>query len=103
MIRPVIPIVRDAVSHAFALSYHLATVHALYGSHHLEKELDDSSTDGTKKNTCLKSEDPTDLHLSAPESLYYLQVCQVNSFALAPISHLARIFQPILAQPPKFS
>ena len=51
MFKPLIPIVSDAVSHTFAEAIHIATVHAIYGSNHLEKELSETSSEtNTNRN-----------------------------------------------------
>ncbi len=49
MIKPVIPIVCDTLSHLFSESEHIATVHALYGIHHLEKELSNTTNDNSRQ------------------------------------------------------
>ena len=39
MFKPLIPIAEDFLSHSFSEAIHIATVHAIYGSNHLQKEL----------------------------------------------------------------
>jgi hypothetical protein len=55
MLRPLIPLVKDAWDHAFSETIHIATVHAKYGANHLEKELAAGETgnraDGKTQNT----------------------------------------------------
>ena len=36
MLKPLIPVICDAWSHIFAEAEHIATIHAKYGSNHLE-------------------------------------------------------------------
>ena len=43
MLRPLLPIASDTISDTFAQATHITTIHAKYGSNHLQKELSDSS------------------------------------------------------------
>jgi len=45
--KPLILIVKDKLSHTFAEAIHIATIHAFYGANHLQKEIDQTSTDAT--------------------------------------------------------
>ena len=69
MFKPLIPIVSDALSHTFSKAIHIATVHAVYGSHHLEKEISNSSSgnaNSSHQNT-VNTEDPMPVHVSTNE------------------------------------
>ncbi len=63
--KPLIPIISDGWQHAFNNIEHIALVHAKYGSHHLEKEMNENNHDvGQGKNsTLLKSEDQVSFHV----------------------------------------
>lgn len=53
----------DAWDHSFAEARHIATVHAKYGEHHLEKQLaaEEKDTEGKTQNTS-KGIDPVPAH-----------------------------------------
>lgn len=61
LIKPLTPLVKDAVAHTFYKMQHLATVHYENGKHHLHVELAEASDlakDATSKgNTITSSED----------------------------------------------
>ncbi len=51
ILKPLIPVGEDAVMHCFAEAYHIATVHAIEGSDHVEKEMAASgANDDASKN-----------------------------------------------------
>ena len=72
MFKPLVPIVSDALSHTFSEAIHIATVHAIYGSNHLEKELSNTSSDNAnnKHQNSVNTEDPVPLHVSTHECIY---------------------------------
>jgi hypothetical protein len=66
MFKPLIPIVTDSISHVFYKAIHIATVHALYGSNHLQKELADSSSESaTDKHQSNTTGDQVPVHVPA--------------------------------------
>jgi DNA repair photolyase len=68
MFKPLIPIVKDKLSHTFAEAIHLATVHAVYGANHLQKEVDQSSSDNANdKHQNSNNEDQAQVHVSTNE------------------------------------
>jgi len=58
MLKPIIPLAQDAIVHCFAEAYHEATVHAMEGNDHVEKEMADSGADddATKNQKADKTE-----------------------------------------------
>ena len=72
MFKPLIPIVSDTLSHTFSEAIHIATVHAIYGSHHLENELSNTASDNAngKHQNSINAEDQVPLHVSTNERLY---------------------------------
>ena len=51
VLKPLIPVAEDAVMHCFAEAYHIATVHAIEGNNHVEKEMaDPGANDNSSKN-----------------------------------------------------
>jgi hypothetical protein len=76
MFKPLIPIVSDAVSHTFSEAIHIATVHAIYGSNHLQKELSETSseTNTSKHQGNIAGEDQVPVHVSTDEPAYVLSV-----------------------------
>ena len=70
MLKPLIPIVKDTLSHTFSEAIHIATVHAIYGSNHLQKELSGDAADNTtgKHNAAGTNEESNvPVHVSAHE------------------------------------
>ncbi len=63
LLRCAIPVACDALSHVFNEEKHLATVHAVYGNNHLEKEVAANETDNNKTATTVKYEEPVPVHL----------------------------------------
>jgi hypothetical protein len=99
--RPVVPVVSDAVSHAFALSIHLATVHALYGSNHLDKELEKTGSDNNKKNTGVGAEEASGPYVPARECRYGFYAEPAGYVQLLSLAQLEIIYMPIQAPPPR--
>jgi hypothetical protein len=51
ILKPLIPVAEDALEHCFAEAYHVATVHAVEGNDHVEKEMAASgANDDSSKN-----------------------------------------------------
>lgn len=69
MLHPLIPMVCDAWSHTFANAYHIATVHAKFGSRHLEKSLAKSSDSANKEKNSIKAGESPTVHIFINE--YY--------------------------------
>jgi hypothetical protein len=72
MFKPLIPIVTDAISHTFSEAIHIATVHAIYGSNHLERELSNTDSDNanSKHQNNANAEDQVPLHVSTNECMF---------------------------------
>lgn len=72
MFKPLIPIVNDVLSHTFSEAIHIATVHAIYGINHLEKELSNTACDNanSKHQNSINTEDQVPVHVSTHECLY---------------------------------
>ncbi len=71
MLKPMLPIVSDTLSHTFYEAIHIATVHAIFGSNHLEKELSDTAPDNAgSKHQNVNLEDQVQVHVSAKECQY---------------------------------
>ena len=69
---PLVPIVSDAISHTFSEAMHIATVHARYGSNHLEKELSNTASDNanSKHQNNINAEDQVPVHVSTNECMF---------------------------------
>ena len=66
MLQPLIPVAIDCWQHTFAEAQHILTVHAKYGSNHLEKELAAASSENgnNKDQNSVKSEETTPVHIA---------------------------------------
>jgi hypothetical protein len=103
ILKPIVPIVSDAVSHVFDEAIHIATVHAKYGSHHLEKELANAANDNGKNHNAIMSEENVAVHLSTTEYSYsfYLFIPE-KIYPLSRLHNLKIVVIPTQAPPPKF-
>ncbi len=63
LLRCAIPVACDALSHVCNEEEHLATVHAVYGNNHLQKEIASNETSNNKNATIVKYEEPVQVHL----------------------------------------
>lgn len=103
MFKPLIPIIKDKLSHTFAEAIHIATVHAIYGTNHLQKEVDQTSSDAANgKHQNSNNEDP--LHVLANECKFYFCNAMVreNYFICNPTVIISG-FISRHSPPPKFS
>ena len=103
MFKPLIPVIKDAYSHTFGEAIHLATVHAKYGSNHLEHALATAGAENNGKNQ--KNASPGEnfqLHIKSPECLYDLCLFRIeNSYSNIRIFKLSAIFLAKIVPPPR--
>ncbi len=105
MFKPLIPIVKDKLSHTFAEAIHLATVHAVYGANHLQKEVDQSSSDNANdKHQNSNNEDQAQVHVATNECKFQFVSTLARETYCSPI-HQSIItgFISKHSPPPKFS
>jgi hypothetical protein len=106
MLKPLIPLVSDATAHALNEAIHISTVHARYGSNHLEVELanETSPSENGKTESSVRSEDPFPLHTSIAECKFdfNLKSCatQYNDLKFYKLPDVYILNQ---GPPPKFS
>lgn len=63
MVRCAIPAMCDELSHLFNEEKHIATIHAVYGSHHLQKEEAAVSQNNSSKHTSnFQQDEPNPVH-----------------------------------------
>jgi len=104
MFRPLMPLVSDLLSHVFAEAIHIATVHAKYGSHHLEKEIEKATGDNSKNHNAVLSQENLTVHISSKEYCYCFYPCRQNkNYPVLKIHDIEDIFIHKQAPPPKFS
>ena len=65
LLRCAIPVVCDALSHICNEEEHMATIHAVYGNNHLQKEIASNETSTNKNATTVKYEEPVPVHIQA--------------------------------------
>jgi hypothetical protein len=105
MFKPLIPIISDVWEHEFNETEHLSVIHEKYGSHHLEKELEESSHDDNhEKNTnTLKSEDQVSFHVLANEYKHPNNSATFDKqFDFLKYLKLPSVFIALKSPPPKF-
>lgn len=103
MFKPLIPVVKDTLSHIFSEAIHIATVHALYGSNHLENELSKTS-DGVTHQSCLASEENVQVHVATNEFQYDLNL--TNAILVYPSNKFYKLNSVFISKagpPPKNS
>jgi hypothetical protein len=104
MFKPLMPLVSDVLSHVFAEAIHIATVHAKYGSHHLEKELAKTAGDNSKNHNAVLSEENLTVHISTNEYSYYFYSGRQNkNYPVLKLHNIEDIFISKQVPPPKFS
>lgn len=103
MFKPLIPIVNDTLSHIFSEAIHIATVHAIYGSNHLEKELSKNSENGNHQ-TSLATEENVLVHVVTNELQYDFNLNSTGKIYRANKSYtLNSVFISKAGPPPKNS
>ena len=106
MFKPLIPVISDAFSHAFADAIHEATVHAKYGANHVEKEMADDSdaNDASKTQNTAKAQDPIPVHVSEEVTAYDFALNEADKhYPSLLLYNLQAIFISKDAPPPKFA
>ena len=104
MFKPLIPIVNDTLSHIFSEAIHIATVHAIYGSNHLEKELSKEEKDSNKNQSTINSAETSFAHIIAGEVEYkFIQCMPLNNYPASKPSTLNIITLSQAGPPPKNS
>jgi hypothetical protein len=101
--KPLLPIINDELAHTFAEAIHIATVHAIYGENHLQKELSDTATDsnGKTQNT-VKTEDASTPHIWAADTYspsFRLSIS--NNYCIASLNKITAVFPSSDKPPPK--
>ncbi len=98
--KPFVPIIQDYLSHTFAEAIHEATVHAIYGSNHLQKELSKESTNN-HPNT-LNTEETVLVHVITNELSYIFGLEKLpKTFPFDKPHTLANVFVSKVGPPPK--
>ena len=80
ILKPLIPVAEDALFHCFAEAYHVATVHAVEGKDHVEKEMAAAGTDeaSSKKQLADKAEQSiheTAIDYTLSSLISYTSIC----------------------------
>lgn len=103
MLKPLIPIISDAWSHEFNEIEHVSTVHAKFGSQHLQKDLADERSDNKDQNS-LKSQDQVAFHIPQNETTFYFGVTSFDrEFHFLKFQKILPAFISKHIPPPKFS
>lgn len=103
LLRCAIPVACDALHHIFNEEEHLATIHAVYGNNHLQKEIA-ATENGCNKNTAsIKYEEPVQFHLKA---CFLTLIDFIDKKTQIPFGFTASHCLPVYLQqtvpPPKF-
>ncbi|HRI21944.1 MAG TPA: hypothetical protein PLA68_13375 [Panacibacter sp.] len=102
--KPLIPFISDAASHFFDDAIHIATVHAIYGDNHIEKELaaSGSAEDNNKNQGTLKVQEPVPVHISEAAYKYdhTLNIVDKHYYSLQ-VYDPELVYLSTIAPPPK--
>lgn len=102
VIKPMIPFVGDRLEHEFNYMEHIATVHAMYGANHMEKEMAADAKDNARQSGSQKTEEPVPVHVTGEEYRHEPFAPDIKiSFACFQISNIKDILHPVAAPPPK--
>ncbi len=103
MVKCAAPVACDALSHLFNEEDHIAIVHAVYGSHHLQTEVamavDDTQTG---KHTGTQQDEPTVVH-TYTSGYSSISICAVSLPATFPVLSypLCSVSLLYISQPPE--
>lgn len=106
LFKPLLPVINDALSHTFAEAIHIATVHAVYGSNHLEKDLSDTASENSnnKHQAGTNIEDQLSVHVSSSACLYDFSITGTgNAFSLLKLFGLKAGFISKHSPPPRLA
>ncbi len=102
MFKPLIPVISDMYSHTFSEAIHLATIHAVYGTHHLEKALATTGESDSKDPKNIKSGETYNVHIGSSACIFnYLSDTIKPVYFLRPFYKLSNIFLSIPVPPPE--
>lgn len=104
IVKPLIPVAEDTLEHCFAEAYHIATVHAVYGSNHLENKVaatSDNNDNSSNKN--IIKDDTGSVHVAVHESECLININHFfKAYFKQPKSFVLKIFQSIVIPPPRY-
>lgn len=105
VLKPVIPMITDAVSHTFANAVHMDTVHAKYGNNHLESELAAAGeNDNNKDQNSLKVQDQVPVHFAEDQKNLVFSVKESSgAYPDTKVDNFPSVFLSKHLPPPKFS
>ncbi|HXB44079.1 MAG TPA: hypothetical protein VNV85_08490 [Puia sp.] len=99
-----VPVAKDALSHIFSEAIHLATVHAKYGNHHLQKELETTTRENSKNHNAIPTEPNFSVHVCTNGCTYdFYAAVQYKAYPFLVIPDTADIIVCTQSPPPKFS
>lgn len=99
-----IPIIGDELAHAFNGEIHISTIHAKYGSDHLEADLarTESANENTKNHNIINMQDEVSIHVfSHPFTCDFLSTEINENYPALKLSHLPVIFISLNSPPPE--
>ena len=102
--RPIIPIISDLLDHEFSETIHMSTIHAKYGSNHLDFEIASKSGENKSKpiSSCNKFQDTTTEYLAySDNSINSKQLIISTLFLHASQDNILKMYIPTKERPPQ--
>ena len=100
MVHPLVPILCDAWCHSFSEINHIATIHAKYGTHHLEISLSKTSEKNNEKSTSkIDSSDSQHIFIKVEKTALFQKVA--CTFPSIDLEKIIPIFIGLNTPPPK--
>ena len=99
-----IPLIKDGFSHAFAKAIHIATVHALYGANHVDKEIENAIGNNAKNHHSAKHAESFEVHIPSEQNSYCIDEKNNNKLFASHKPHfLKKVLIYIQSPPPRLS
>ena len=105
LLKPIVPVVSDLMSHTIAEAVHLSSIHMVYGADHTQQEVAKEATDkkGNHEQN-IKADDGSSVHMSYTNNLNFSPtVTSTIDFLNCDDNRSSNVFITRQGPPPKFS
>lgn len=102
IVKPVIPIIKDAIAHSFWRIEHIKIVHHSHGHHHTHIEIKSSSDKDKETPTATRYQEPVSVHIFTHKRI---EIARHYSFVEKNypdyMNVLSNAFRQVITPPPK--